>query len=63
VGANKLPALWFAFRVLLMDKPAFEIPEKLANILRGARRLVALTGAGISAESGVPTFRESQTGL
>ena len=46
-----------------MDQPAFEIPEKLANILRGARRLVALTGAGISAESGVPTFRESQTGL
>lgn len=26
-------------------------------------RLVALTGAGISAESGIPTFREAQTGL
>ena len=28
-----------------------------AAILRGAERVVALTGAGISAESGVPTFR------
>ena len=31
--------------------------------LRAARRVLALTGAGISAESGVPTFRDAQTGL
>ena len=31
--------------------------------LRTAQRVVALTGAGISAESGVPTFRDAQTGL
>lgn len=31
--------------------------------LRAAKRVVALTGAGISAESGVPTFRDAQTGL
>jgi len=31
--------------------------------VRAARRVVALTGAGISAESGVPTFRDAQTGL
>ena len=31
--------------------------------LRTAKRVVALTGAGISAESGVPTFRDAQTGL
>ncbi len=31
--------------------------------LRSAQRVVALTGAGISAESGVPTFRDAQTGL
>ena len=29
----------------------------LTEKLRGARRVVALTGAGVSAESGVPTFR------
>ena len=31
--------------------------------IRGAERLVALTGAGVSKESGIPTFREAQTGL
>lgn len=31
--------------------------------LRGAQRVVVLTGAGISAESGIPTFRDALTGL
>jgi NAD-dependent deacetylase len=31
--------------------------------VRTARRIVLLTGAGMSAESGVPTFRDAQTGL
>jgi NAD-dependent deacetylase len=31
--------------------------------VRAARRIAVLTGAGISAESGVPTFRNAQTGL
>ena len=30
--------------------------------LRAARRVAVLTGAGISAESGIPTFRDAQTG-
>ncbi|MES1925121.1 NAD-dependent deacylase [Salinisphaera sp. T31B1] len=34
-----------------------------ARLIADARRVVALTGAGISAESGIPTFREAQTGL
>lgn len=41
----------------------FSIPVELVNRLRAARRVAVLTGAGISAESGVPTFREAQTGL
>lgn len=41
----------------------FLIPAELITHLRTARRVVVLTGAGISAESGVPTFREAQTGL
>lgn len=40
-----------------------EIPEGLTERLGGARSIVVLTGAGISAESGVPTFRDAQTGL
>ena len=39
------------------------IPAALIARLRNARRVAVLTGAGISAESGVPTFREAQTGL
>ncbi len=31
--------------------------RKVRDLLAGARRVMALTGAGVSAESGVPTFR------
>jgi NAD-dependent deacetylase len=40
-----------------------ELPLALISALRDAGHVVALTGSGISAESGVPTFREAQTGL
>jgi NAD-dependent deacetylase len=33
------------------------------RLLAAARRIAVLTGAGISAESGIPTFRDAQTGL
>jgi len=39
------------------------IPEKLLQQLATAQRVTVLTGAGVSAESGVPTFRDAQTGL
>ncbi|HEV8599128.1 MAG TPA: NAD-dependent deacylase [Gemmatimonadales bacterium] len=34
-----------------------------ARALRSASRVAVLTGAGISAESGIPTFRDALTGL
>ncbi|MDP1911449.1 MAG: NAD-dependent deacylase [Hyphomicrobium sp.] len=37
-------------------------PALIAD-LRAARRIVVFTGAGMSAESGIPTFRERLTGL
>jgi NAD-dependent deacetylase len=37
--------------------------QEVAVLLRHAGHVVALTGAGVSAESGLPTFREAQTGL
>ncbi|NHZ72767.1 MAG: NAD-dependent protein deacylase [Aquificales bacterium] len=38
-------------------------PDQLIEALRTANHIAVLTGAGVSAESGVPTFREAQTGL
>jgi NAD-dependent deacetylase len=37
--------------------------ERLAELVRDARRVVALTGAGISVPSGIPDFRSPGTGL
>lgn len=37
--------------------------DRTVTALRAARRVVVLTGAGVSAESGLPTFRDKQTGL
>ncbi|CUS02228.2 NAD-dependent protein deacylase [Candidatus Promineifilum breve] len=42
---------------------ALTFPPELVERLRTAANVVVLTGAGISAESGIPTFREAQTGL
>ena len=39
------------------------IPSGLIEKVCAAQRIAVLTGAGISAESGVPTFRDAQTGL
>lgn len=39
------------------------IPGALIKKLRSTKHLAVLTGAGTSSESGVPTFREAQTGL
>jgi NAD-dependent deacetylase len=39
------------------------IPADLIVSMRAARHIAVLTGSGISAESGVPTFRDAQTGL
>lgn len=38
-------------------------PAELVAQARRARRIVALTGAGMSAESGIATFRDRTTGL
>lgn len=40
-----------------------DFPSALTQSLRGARKVVVLTGAGISAESGLATFRDVQIGL
>src|SRR5512137_1117074 len=37
--------------------------DRARALLLGAQRIAVLTGAGISAESGIPTFRDAMTGL
>ena len=39
------------------------IPDLLTAALQEARAVVVLTGAGVSAESGIPTFRDAMDGL
>src|SRR5205823_2700913 len=39
------------------------IPHELIQLLRTAQAVTVLTGAGVSAESGLPTFRDAMTGL
>lgn len=39
------------------------ITSALAAQLRNAQHVVVFTGAGTSAESGIPTFRDALTGL
>lgn len=46
-----------------MDSQANLVLEQLAPLLRDTQHLVVLTGAGISAESGLATFRDAMTGL
>jgi len=46
-----------------MPASGIEIPAELVSLLRGTSNLVALTGAGVSQESGLRTFRDAQTGL
>jgi NAD-dependent deacetylase len=40
-----------------------QIPKELIQRLASAGSVAVLTGAGVSVESGVPTFRAAQTGL
>lgn len=43
--------------------PSDSFPAQLAAWVREARSMVVLTGAGMSAESGIPTFRDAYNGL
>ena len=46
-----------------MSARPVEIPLELIAFLQRLPKLVALTGAGVSQESGLRTFRDAQTGL
>jgi len=46
-----------------MNGPALSPLQQARQWVRQARHIAVLTGAGVSAESGVPTFRDAQSGL
>ena len=46
-----------------MDSKNLNFPPEIIETLKTSWRVAVLTGSGISAESGVPTFREAQSGL
>lgn len=46
-----------------MNRNVAAIPQDLIAALKKAKHVVVFTGAGVSAESGIPTFRDSLTGL
>src|SRR5262245_30868013 len=43
----------------MTDKELDPVLDEAAGVFRLANRVCVLTGAGVSAESGVPTFRDS----
>jgi NAD-dependent deacetylase len=40
-----------------------ELPESLVEAISRCHHVAVLTGAGVSAESGIPTFRDAHTGM
>ena len=60
--AHWRPCSTTSFR-LTSDTTPEALPAGLAERLRAAQRWLVLTGSGVSAASGVPTFRDAQTGL
>lgn len=47
----------------MKEQTDFMLKPDLLDRLVTARQVLVLTGAGMSAESGVPTFRDAQTGM
>lgn len=47
----------------MTDRSPPTLPRDFVDALLYSKRLVVLTGAGVSAESGLPTFRQAQIGL
>ncbi|WP_295625060.1 NAD-dependent deacylase [uncultured Corynebacterium sp.] len=46
-----------------MSLTDIDVPAQITELARDARRVEFFTGAGMSAESGLATFRDAQTGL
>jgi len=65
IGAAQLTRVRPTGRVgrTIDDMEQIAVDQALIEAACAARRVVVFSGAGMSAESGVPTFRDAQTGL
>src|SRR5262245_37061047 len=63
VKQNRVPKVLPDMSMMMPQSCMVTLAPGLVDALRNARRVAVLTGAGVSAESGVPTFRDAQTGL
>jgi NAD-dependent deacetylase len=61
-GIDSLPA-GFSRAVDIGILMAFSFDDELLQLFRSAEGVAVLTGAGVSAESGIPTFRDAMSGL
>jgi hypothetical protein len=50
-------------KIIMNPSATIAIPKELVVALQQAKDVVVFTGAGVSAESGIPTFRDALTGL
>lgn len=50
-------------KIIMNPDTNITIPKALAAALQQAKHVLVFTGAGVSAESGIPTFRDALTGL
>lgn len=48
---------------VISKHPGFRMSDQLKTWIEQAKNIIVLTGAGISAESGIPTFRDALEGL
>ncbi len=63
VGIILTPATVFAHTFFDDYNSSMELPRELIRLLSTSKNIAVLTGAGVSQESGLRTFRDAQTGL
>ena len=62
-GASRVNAYLYGAGTKTTGVPPMQIDQGLLDTLKNAGHVLVFTGAGVSAESGIPTFRDALVGL
>jgi NAD-dependent deacetylase len=54
---DQIPSQWKSIKMSSKHKPEDITPKSAGELLKGKKRVLIITGAGISAASNIPTFR------